>query len=133
MSRDLNLLHPDIKPKLDAFLYKCSAEGIDVLVTCTYRSNDEQNELYKQGRTKPGPVVTWAHGGESKHNFEVAGQPASKAFDMVPMRSGKPVWGTIGIDGELWHKVGEIAESCGLQWAGRWPERKREYPHCEID
>lgn len=144
MSRDPNHLHPDLQPKLNSFLSSCKENGIDILVTCTYRSNDEQADLYAQGRTKPGQVVTWAKPGESKHNLQIAGQPASKAFDMVPLRNGKLVWGTSGdgIDNdptddhtddlELWQRVGLIAESVGLEWAGRWPKGKREFPHCEI-
>lgn len=31
----------------------------------TYRSNAEQNELYAQGRTKAGKIVTNAKGGQS--------------------------------------------------------------------
>jgi len=46
----------------------------------------------------------------------------------VPLRAGKPVWGTSGEDGKLWQKVGEIGKSCGLEWAGDWKVFK-EYPH----
>jgi len=145
MSRDPGHLHPDLQHRFNSFLMKCKEVGIDVLVTCTYRSNQEQAALYEQGRTKPGPVVTWARPGESKHNYEIAGQPASKTFDMVPLRNGKLIWGTSGNgidddptddlidDLELWQRVGRIAESCGLKWAGWWPKEKREFPHCEID
>ena len=28
-------------------------------LTCTFRSNIEQDELYAQGRTKPGKIVTY--------------------------------------------------------------------------
>lgn len=38
-------------------------------LTCTHRSNDEQNALFEIGRTKPGKKVTNAKGGESPHNF----------------------------------------------------------------
>ena len=38
----------------------------------TYRSFDEQNHLYAQGRTKPGKIVTYAKGGQSYHNFGLA-------------------------------------------------------------
>lgn len=32
----------------------------------------EQDEIYAQGRTKPGPIVTNARGGESYHNYALA-------------------------------------------------------------
>ena len=81
--------------------------------------------------------------GQSRHNFMANGRPASLAFDVVPLRLGKPVWGTAGNgidddptdddkdDLELWQRVGAIGESCGLDWAGRW-KRFREFPHFEI-
>ena len=71
------------------------------------------------------------------------GKPASKAFDVVPLRNGKPVWGTSG-DGiddnpaddntddlELWQRIGQIGESLGLEWAGRW-KTMREFPHFQL-
>lgn len=131
-SRKLSDLHPDVQPLAQKFLDKCAAEDIDILVTCTYRSPKEQNALYEQGRTKPGRIVTNAKAGQSKHNHEIAGFPASKAFDVVPLRGGKPVWGTQGDDLTLWTRIGEIGESVGLEWAGRW-KRMREFPHLEKD
>lgn len=125
------------------FLEECKNEDIDVLITCTWRSNSEQEELYAQGRTKPGRILTNAKPGQSKHNFTLAGRPAAKAFDVVPLRHGKPVWGTggNGIDDdttdddkddlELWQRVGNIGESVGLEWAGRW-KNMREFPHFQL-
>ena len=120
-SRSLNDLHPKVKPMVEEFIQKCADNGIDLLVTSTYRDHESQNALYAQGRTTPGKKVTNAKGGQSWHNWRVA-------VDIVPMRNGKPVWGTTGPDGELWNKVGEIGESVGLEWAGRWKTFK-EFAH----
>jgi peptidoglycan L-alanyl-D-glutamate endopeptidase CwlK len=35
------------------------------------RTYGEQNELFAQGRMKPGPIVTRARGGQSNHKFGV--------------------------------------------------------------
>lgn len=129
-SRKLSDLHPDVQPLAQQFLDKCAAQGIDILVTCTYRSGEEQDELYAKGRTAAGSIVTNAKAGQSKHNFNISGQPASLAFDVVPLRNGKPVWGTKGEDLVLWLRVGGIGESVGLEWAGRW-KRFKEFPHFE--
>jgi peptidoglycan L-alanyl-D-glutamate endopeptidase CwlK len=40
--------------------------------THTYRSIEEQNALYAQGRTIKGNIVTNAKGGESYHNYGLA-------------------------------------------------------------
>jgi peptidoglycan L-alanyl-D-glutamate endopeptidase CwlK len=124
-SRRLEDLHPLMRPLVDAFLAACARDDIDILVTCTYRSDDEQARLYAQSRTKPGPRLTNAPPGRSMHNFRVGGKPASLAVDIVPMVSGKPVWSA---SAPVWQKVGKLGEEAGLEWAGRW-KRGREYPH----
>lgn len=120
-SRKIEDLLPVVAEKVRAFIDACDAEGIDLLVTSTYRDHESQNELYAQGRTKPGKIVTNAKGGESFHNFQCA-------VDVVPLRNGKPVWSTSGEDGKLWNLIGEIGESVGLEWAGRW-RTFREFAH----
>lgn len=128
-SRKLEDLHPRVQPMAQAFLDKCKAEGIDILITCTYRDSEAQNALYARGRTLTSEhgqtvkIVTNAKGGQSAHQYRLA-------FDMVPIRDGKPVWGMTGADLMLWMRVGDIAESCGFEWAGRWPKFK-EFPHCQ--
>ncbi len=152
-SQLLNDLKPPAFELALAFLDACDDAGLEVLIYCTYRSEREQAVLYRQGRPlwqimekadelrrqwhRPdlgdllidvGPqyesrVVTWAGPGQSIHNYR-------RAFDCVPLRSGKPVWGTELVeDHRLWQRMGEIGESVGLEWAGRWSPKKREYPH----
>jgi peptidoglycan L-alanyl-D-glutamate endopeptidase CwlK len=120
-SRDLKDLHPLVKEKAEIFISACRKEKIDVIVTSTYRDAEAQNALYAQGRTKPGKRVTNAKEGQSMHNWRVA-------FDVVPLRNGNPVWGTSGADGKLWQRVGEIGESVGLEWGGRWKSFP-DFPH----
>lgn len=120
-SRSLSDLHPVVQQKAEQFLTTCEAQGIDVLIYCTYRSPEEQNGLYAQGRTKPGSIVTNARGGESWHNHRCA-------FDFVPLVAGKPAWN----DKVLYLKAGVIAESVGLEWAGRWTGKLRETAHCQF-
>lgn len=121
-TRDIDALEPSVAAMARAFLAKAGAEGFDILVTCTRRTSQDQAELYAKGRTAPGPVVTWAKPGQSLHE-------TGRAFDIVPLRAGKCCWGTKGADAELWRRLGELGESVGLEWAGRWPASKREFPH----
>jgi peptidoglycan LD-endopeptidase CwlK len=130
-SRKISDLHPDMIPLIEEFLKECERQGLEILVTCTYRSNAEQDELYAKGRTKPGNIVTNAKAGQSKHNFTIDGVPASKALDFVPVRNGKLIWGTSGEDLALWLQCGKIAEFFGLEWAGRW-KRFKEFPHIQL-
>jgi peptidoglycan L-alanyl-D-glutamate endopeptidase CwlK len=120
-SRDVAELHPVVQAKAKAFIAECHAQGIDLIVTSTYRDFASQNALYAQGRTAPGKKVTNAKGGQSFHNFRVA-------FDIVPMRAGKPVWNTSGADGDLWRRVGGIGKAHGLEWGGDFKSIK-DMPH----
>ena len=118
-SRKIEDLHPKVADLCNQFITKCKDVGIDVLITSTYRDNESQNALYNQGRTTAGNKVTNAKGGQSFHNYKIA-------FDFCPIVNGKAQWN----DTTAFNKCGEIAESLGLEWAGRWKTFK-ELAHCQ--
>lgn len=118
-SRKLDDLHPKVKVLCENFISSCDKQGIDILITSTYRDGESQNALYSQGRSAPGKIVTNARAGQSYHNWRVA-------FDFVPIVNGKPNWSDVA----LFTKCGEIAEAVGLEWAGRWKKFK-ELAHCQ--
>lgn len=120
-SRSLDDLIPAVKAKAELFVAKCKEAGIDILIYCTLRTKEEQDDLYAIGRTKPGRIVTCARGGESFHNYGCA-------FDWVPVVGGKPQWN----DTALYRKAGILAESVGLEWAGRWKGALHETAHCQL-
>lgn len=131
-SRNPEDLHPDLLPLFIAFMAEAQKYGIDVLCTCTYRSNEEQETLYAQGRGAPGKIITNARAGQSAHNFMLKGKPAAKAFDIVPMRNGKCVWGTSGDDLVIWQRLGAIGNRLGLNWYGAPGSKFKEFPHFEL-
>ena len=108
-SRDLKDLDPYVAGLAKQFIAACKKQGIDLLVTSTYRDNESQNALYAQGRTKAGRIVTNAKAGQSFHNYRLA-------FDVVPIVNGKPQWN----DFRTFQKIGAIGKSIGLEWAGDW-------------
>ena len=118
-SRDINDLDPRVASMCLALQDACRDAGIDLLITSTYRDNASQDALYAQGRTAPGKIVTNAKAGQSWHNYRLA-------FDMVPVVNGKAVWN----DAATWERIGNLAESVGLEWAGRWKKFK-ETAHCQ--
>lgn len=120
-SRSLDELLPPVAERARKLIELCKAEGIELLVTSTYRDLESQDNLYGQGRYKPGQIVTWAKPGDSWHNWR-------RAFDVVPLRNGKPVWSIRGHDKDLWMRVGELGVSVGLEWGGNW-DRHPDYPH----
>lgn len=117
-SRSLDDLIPPARERAEKFEQHCQAAGIDLLIYCTFRDNEAQAAIYAQGRTTPGAIATNARPGESWHNYRCA-------FDCVPMLGGKPQWG----DKKTYAKMGEIGESLGLEWAGRWQGSLRETAH----
>lgn len=118
-SRNLSDLNPKVAALCSEFINRCKEQGIDVIITSTYRDAESQNALYAQGRTVSGAIVTNAKAGQSFHNWHVA-------FDFCPIVNGKAMWK----DDATFTKCGEIAENLGLEWAGRW-KRNNEKAHCQ--
>lgn len=118
-SRKIEDLHPKVADMCQRFIEACDKAGIDVIITSTYRDNESQAAIYAQGRTAPGKKVTNAKPGQSWHNWRCA-------FDFVPIVNGKAQWSDL----KLFERCGVIAESVGLEWAGRW-KRMKESAHCQ--
>lgn len=120
MSKLLSDLHPIVAIKAQEFLNACKVRGLNVIITSTYRSMDEQNALYAQGRTKAGQVVTNAKGGESIHNYRCA-------LDFAPVVNGVIPWN----DKALFIKIGQVGKSVGFEWGGDWTSFL-DLPHLQM-
>ena len=83
------------------------------------RTFAQQDELFSHGRTKPGPKVTNARGGQSNHNFGVA-------WDI-----GIFLNGAYQPESPLYSKVGAIGKRMGLEWGGDWSSFPDE-PHFQV-
>ena len=116
MSRDPKQLTPGMYEKYIAFDKKMGEADIDYILTCTRRTQAEQDALYAQGRTKPGNIVTWTR--KSKH---IDGT----AFDIAILKNGKITWNP----GD-YTKAGEIGRAVGLVWGGDFKTSK-DRPHFE--
>jgi peptidoglycan L-alanyl-D-glutamate endopeptidase CwlK len=109
--------------------------GYAVKIICGTRTYAEQDALYAQGRTAPGPVVTNAPGGFSNHNFGIA-------FDLgVFDQSGRyiddlPDAGLAGWDearvSHFYRSLAPIGKALGLEWGGDW-ESIDDEPHYELN
>ncbi|WFD12166.1 M15 family metallopeptidase [Tepidibacter hydrothermalis] len=117
MSRNLEDLHPYVKYLAEKFIQECKKQGIDVLIYSTFRSKEEQDKLYSQGRTASGEKVTNAKGGYSYHNYGLA-------FDCVPIINKKAQWNRT----DLYDVMGKIGKSIGLEWGGDFKSIK-DRPH----
>lgn len=114
-------VHPLVATKARQLIERAYKVGINIIITQGLRTIEEQNELYAQGRTKTGKIVTNARGGYSYHNFGLA-------FDFAVLNAdGSVNW---NVD-EKWKRVGQLGKSLGLEWGGDWKDFK-DYPHFQM-
>lgn len=123
-SRNLDELRPAVALVAKEWLKRCTRDGVQVLVYCTYRSREEQNHLYAQGRTTSGRIVTNARGGRSWHNYR-------RAWDAVPMVHGAPDWSCDLVHDTHWVLMAQHARDLQIEWGGDWVHF-RDYPHFQI-
>ncbi|GAB2777821.1 hypothetical protein GCM10027175_14930 [Hymenobacter latericoloratus] len=98
--------------------------GLPFVTEC-YRSPERQNELYAQGRSKPGPIVTYKRGGQSKHNVG----PPTPALDVAfRLADGSVSW-----SGLLLSKFARLMKAADARvvWGGDWATFK-DRPHFEV-
>lgn len=125
-----NGLHPIVEEKQDELMERANQKGIPILISDGFRSIEEQNNLYEQGRSKPGKIVTNARGGESLHNFGLA-------IDFALLnKDGIAIW-DMEYDGNQnnkqdWLEVVDLAKELGFEWGGDWTAFK-DYPHLQMD
>lgn len=136
----LQLLYPPLAAKLTNVFTQMESEGEESRLTQGLRSWSEQDALYAQGRTTPGPecahngvafpigtcskhplglTVTNCKGGCSYHNFGLAGDGVPSKFG--PGTAYEPDWNP---NHPAWKRMEEIAVSQGLAIGAAW----RSYP-----
>lgn len=113
--RDITKLHPKLQQTIQTLKPLWASAGLNVGIGECVRTVEEQDELYAQGRTKPGPIVTNARGVDymSQHQWGIA-------FDFFQNDPAEPY-----PDPEtspFWVNVANIAKSQGLAWGGEWTD-----------
>ena len=112
--------------------------------SCTYRSQQEQNALWKRGRASL-EIVNDAYrsvglapisAGENKRPVTwtvLSVHTSREAVDYFILRDGKYCTDIkVDTDGDNvadWQEFGRLADECGLSWGGRW--KKPDYPHVQ--
>ena len=109
----------------DPVLRRLPQGGPRPIVTESYRSAERQNELYAQGRSKPGPVVTFKRGGESRHNVL-----PSRAVDVAFLLAD----GSVSWSGLLLSKFARLVKAADarVRWGGDFPGDFKDGPHFEV-
>jgi peptidoglycan L-alanyl-D-glutamate endopeptidase CwlK len=123
--RGIELLHPKLQEKAKQLEELCAQRGLPFKTTETFRTALEQDLLYAQGRTSKGSIVTNAKGASfsSGHQWGVA-------FDFARSDTKDAYDESDRIGKTFFADVGELGESIGLIWGGRW--KKPDRPHFEL-
>jgi peptidoglycan L-alanyl-D-glutamate endopeptidase CwlK len=120
-SRKIEDLSPEMQPLVNEWVRQMNELGISFIITCTLRTKQEQIELYAQGRTTPGPIVTW-----TLNSLHLVG----KAFDFCIMVNGKCDWKMKSKD--LWDKAIAIGKSLGLSQVIGRNGKVKESAHLQL-
>lgn len=122
---NIGSFNPEFQEKVKALMSMLNRmTGYQWIIVQGYRSIEYQNELYAQGRTKPGQIVTNAMGGSSPHNYGLA-------VDVAPLDPKNPKKVLWSASEDVWRKMGEIAASIGLEWGGNFTKLK-DRPHVQM-
>lgn len=128
----IKIAHPKLRDELEKLVEKINKDiltgSAKVRITHTLRTFVEQDELYAQGRTKPGKIVTNVKGGDSFHNYGLA-------CDIVLIINGITAsWDTkkdFDKDQQSdWMEVVKVFKDAGWVWGGDWRTFK-DMPHFE--
>lgn len=120
-------VHPDL-----AKVVRKVAESHNILVIEGVRTQERQDDLYAQGRTKPGPIVTWTK--DSKHLRGLA-------VDVVKLKGSVIDWNDVKSFEELGKIMLDTAKQLGvaLRWGYDWDgdtnlreKGENDGPHFEL-
>lgn len=117
--KSIATLLPEVQPIARALVQKADQNGIRIKILSSLRTYAEQDALYAQGRTEPGPKVTNAPGGYSNHNFGIA-------FDVGVFEGTRYLGESV-----KYKAVGVLGMDLGLEWGGNW-KTIVDQPHFQL-
>jgi len=130
MSRDINDLDQEMRDKVSAWEVNMRLSGIDYLITCTKRTQEEQLALWKLGRAfKDGKWVTTNREAQRTWTLD-SNHKYGKAFDFVILVNGKPDWRMDYKD--MWNTAVEFGKALGLSQVIGRNGKVKEYAHLQL-
>lgn len=156
-TNSLDYLDPKMRKDFVPFMRKVDDAKLKIGISCTARLMKCQVALYAQGRqplveinrlrllagmkeigaTEAKKIVTWTLFSKHLVNYddEDPNNDYSQAFDFFLLSGKTATWDVktnVNKNKILdYEEIGEIAESFGWVWGGRW-KKKPDYPHIEM-
>ncbi len=123
-------VHPDLCRVMQAAIVDSPS---DFAVVEGLRTTARQQELYAQGRTKPGDVVTHADGIVKLSNHQAKPDGYGYAVDEYPCVNGRIDVGAIEEFKAIAAHVLSVADELGvsIEWGGNW-KSFCDMPHFEL-
>jgi peptidoglycan L-alanyl-D-glutamate endopeptidase CwlK len=106
-------IHPTLADRIRAAQETLTPKNIFMCVYQGLRTTEQQNELYAQGRTAAGKVVTNARAGYSNHNYGLA-------VDIVPYLSGDSGELNWQVSSPPFQAMVAALKAQGLAYGGDW-------------
>lgn len=116
-------LHPRLLKPVQQLLEALRALGFPMKVTEGVRSDERQQQLYAQGRTAPGAIVTNCDGTIHRSRHQTQADGFGHAVDCC-FDSETPYEGP-------WPVYGAAAVALGLVWGGNF-SKLQDRPHVEL-
>jgi hypothetical protein len=96
INSDMNALEPTVSARAHALLAEARASGVSLAVGETRRSDERQQYLFQQGRSRPGSPVTWTLTSNHRDGraLDLTGNPRALAW--VQANAGRFGFQTLG-------------------------------------
>lgn len=104
---DIMVLHPAVRTAVVNVYVQLQSEGIPFRIFEAFRFPERQADLYAQGRTKPGGIVTYAKPWSSYHQYGLA-------VDFVLFINGDWSWDTSSSKIAFWNRLHALGAEQGL-------------------
>lgn len=129
-NKNIDSLQAPFRSKISSLICLIDKEGLPFIIFETLRSNERQEKLKATGASKAGA-------GQSPHNYGLA---CDFVLDTKKIKVRERMWnGKMYPDAwdyetpeakAAYDRFGELAESIGLEWGGRW--KFLDVPHVQL-
>ena len=113
----ISQLQPAFQEQAAQLILRGLAAGLRPEIVEGYRTQERQDELYEQGRSQPGQVVT-----KAKKSMHTQGL----AIDIAQLDENGNI--TYDTTPGFWEQMGAIGKSLGMIWGGDW-KSIQDKPH----